>query len=362
MRALIVDPSAYSPPYDEALCAALARHGAAVELVTSRFAHGPRPEPDGYARRELFYRRSGGVAGSRGLLGSRTRRVAKLATHPGDMRALARLPADVVHHQWMPVPWLDIAVLPARPRVLTLHNTAPRSARFGRARALREVVARMDALVVHSEHGAESLRAQGVEAGRVHVVPHGAFAPGPAGALPPELADDGRAVVLMFGLLRPYKGLGTLLEAWAGLKDAQLWIVGRPMMQIPPLPAGASLVGRYVSDGEANALMQRADVLVLPYERDERIDASGVLAGALGAGRATIVSTVGALAEVAAVGAARGVEPGDPEALHAALARLIADGQARDELAAAARAAAAGPYSWDAAAERTLALYAALTA
>jgi glycosyltransferase involved in cell wall biosynthesis len=355
VRALIVDPSAYSPPYDEALCAALARRGAEVELVTSRFAHGERPAPDGYARRALFYRRSGGV------LGSRARRFAKLATHAGGMRSLARLPADVVHHQWIPVPWLDVALLPARPRVLTLHNTAPRSGRFGRARALREVVARMDALVVHSEHGAAALRAQGVEAGRVHVIPHGAFLPGVAGALPPELSDDGRPVVLMFGLLRPYKGLGTLLEAWSGLDGAQLWIVGRPMMQIPPLPAGVSLVGRYVSDSEMGALMQRADVLVLPYERDERIDGSGVLAAALGAGRATIVSEVGALAEAADLGAALGVEPGDPVALHAALAGLIADPAERGGLAAAALGAAAGPYSWDAVGERTLALYAALT-
>jgi glycosyltransferase involved in cell wall biosynthesis len=357
MRALIVDPSAYSPPYDEALCGALAAAGAEVELVTSRFAHGERPAPEGYAQRELFYRRAGAAAGR----SPRARRLGKLATHVGDMRALGRIPADVVHHQWIPVPWLDVGLLPARPRVLTLHNTAPRSGRFGRARALREVIARMDALVVHSEHGAAAVRAQGVEADRVHVIPHGAFVPGPAGELPPELSDDGRPVVLMFGLLRPYKGIGTLLEAWAGLSEAQLWIVGRPMMQMPPLPAGASLVGRYVSDGEVNALMQRADLLVLPYERDERIDASGVLAAALGAGRATVVSAVGALAEVAAAGAAVGVEPGDPVALHAALAELIADAPARDALAAAARAAAIGPYSWDAAAERTLALYAALT-
>ena len=36
-----MDPSAYSPPYDRSLCAALARSGADVELVTSRFLYGP---------------------------------------------------------------------------------------------------------------------------------------------------------------------------------------------------------------------------------------------------------------------------------------------------------------------------------
>ena len=48
MRVQIVDPPAYTPPYDRALCAALARSGAEVELVTSRFAYGPVPPPEGY--------------------------------------------------------------------------------------------------------------------------------------------------------------------------------------------------------------------------------------------------------------------------------------------------------------------------
>ncbi len=358
MRALIVDPSAYSAPYDEALCTALARRGADVELVTSHFAHGERPAPEGYARRQLFYRRT---RGSRSR-STAARRLGKLSTHAGDMRALARLPADITHLQWTPLPWLDVALLPPRPRVLTLHNTAPRSGRFGRARAVEAVIGRMDALVVHSEHGRRRLLERGIDLARVHVIPHGAFVPEPGGELPPELADDGRPVVLMFGLLRPYKGLETLLAAWKGIDGAQLWVVGRPMMELPPIPDGVSLVPRYVTAGESSALHRRADVIVLPYERDETIDGSGVLAAALGAGRASVVSAVGGLAEIAAgTGAALSVAPGDPAALRAALAGLIGYPAARDELAAAARRAAEGPYSWDAAAERTLALYAALT-
>ncbi len=50
MRVHVVDPSAYTPPYDHALCAALGAAGADVELVTSRFAYGAAPAPDGYRR------------------------------------------------------------------------------------------------------------------------------------------------------------------------------------------------------------------------------------------------------------------------------------------------------------------------
>ena len=63
IRVQLVDPSAFTPPYDRALAAALARGGAEVELLTSRFLYGPVPAADGYRVRQCFYRRSA----SRGL-------------------------------------------------------------------------------------------------------------------------------------------------------------------------------------------------------------------------------------------------------------------------------------------------------
>ena len=56
MRVSVVDPAAYTPPYDRALCAALAQAGADVELVTAPFPHGEVPPARGYTVREDFYR------------------------------------------------------------------------------------------------------------------------------------------------------------------------------------------------------------------------------------------------------------------------------------------------------------------
>jgi glycosyltransferase involved in cell wall biosynthesis len=60
---------------------------------------------------------------------------------------------------------------------------------------------------------------------------------------------------------------------------------------------------------------------------------------------------------VAAAGAARLIGPDDPQALADALNRLLGDPEERGRLAAAARAAADGPYSWDEAARLTVELY-----
>jgi glycosyltransferase involved in cell wall biosynthesis len=193
-----------------------------------------------------------------------------------------------------------------------------------------------------------------------------------ASSLPAELQDTGEPVILSYGLIRPYKGVRTLLEAWRGVAGAQLWIVGRPMMDLSgPLAAAGGvgpnlrLVPRFVTPAEEAALLQRADIVVLPYERSERFGFSGVLATALGHGKAIVLSDVGGLSEVAsdpAHPAARLVAPGDTAALHTALTELIADPDQRARLAAAAAKAASEEYSWDAAAAATLALYETIAA
>jgi glycosyltransferase involved in cell wall biosynthesis len=82
-----------------------------------------------------------------------------------------------------------------------------------------------------------------------------------------------------------------------------------------------------------------------------------VLATALAFGKPAVITDVGGFGEVAEAGAARIVPPGDPDALAEALRARLSDAVARERLAKGARAAAAGPYSWAHAAERTLALY-----
>src|SRR5262249_6558527 len=96
-------------------------------------------------------------------------------------------------------------------------------------------------------------------------------------------------------------------------------------------------------------------MLVLPYRE---IEQSGVLYTGLAFGKPMVLSAVGGFTEVAKEhGAARLVPPGDPAELAAAINELLGDAGGRARLGEPAAAAAAGPYSWDAAGERTLSLY-----
>ncbi len=364
VRVQIVDPSAYTPPYDHALCAALAAEGVDVELYTSRFAHGSVAAPVGYARKELFYR------GAAHLGSARTRRAAKLVEHVPDMlryRRAARA-ADVVHFQWLSVQQLDGHLLPDfHPLVITAHDVLPREPRAGQREAQRRLYGRFDAVVVHSRHGAERLTGElGVDPQRVHVIPHGAFAhlaDAGAGVDGPAFPQTDKPVVLCFGLMRPYKGIDLLLEAWRGIDDAELWIVGMPRMDIATLraaaPPGVRFVTRFIGEGELPSYFARADLVVLPYRE---IDQSGVLFTALAFGKPLLLSDVGGFPEVAATGAARTFAAGDVPALHRGLRELLDDPSARGEMAERAHSAAAGEYSWRTVAKRTLELYESLLA
>jgi glycosyltransferase involved in cell wall biosynthesis len=363
MRVHVVDPPAYTPPYDHALSAALAAAGADVTLVTSAFPYGEVPRGDGYRLDERFYRRTFGAAGGG------VRRATRLAAHVPDMLAYRRAAraADVVHLQWLALPQLDERLLPRRPLVVTAHDVLPREPRPGQLAAQQRLYERADAVVVLSEHGRERLIGDvRVNPAKVEVIAHGVLdhlTRVPAAPLPAQLAAVDVPVVLCFGLMRPYKGLDVLVEAWRGIEDAELWIVGRPRMDTSSLhaaaPPGVRFVERFVDGAEAAAFFRRADLAVLPYRE---IEGSGVLATALAFGSPLLLTDVGSFGEVAATGAAELVAPGDAAALHIALARLLADAGRRAALAEAARAAADGPYAWGPIAARHLELYDRLVA
>lgn len=360
MKVHVVDPPAYTPPYDHALCAALAAQRLDVELFTSRFPYAELPPPDGYERHEFFYRLA-----DRAPLARRAIRVAEDAVDMPRYRRVANQ-ADVVHFQWLTLPGLDARLLPrGRPLVITAHDVLPRERVAGSHRSQRRLLSRFDAVITHSQSGRSRLIEEvGLEPERVHVIAHGAFAhlaELPEGALPPELPATTKPVVLYFGLIRPYKGLDVLLDAWRGIEDAELWIVGRPRFDISRLradaPSNVHWVERFVSDTELAACFRRADLVVLPYRE---IEQSGVLATALAFGSPILASDVGGFREVAQAGAARLVPPADAPALHTALVTLLGDKHARSILSDAAQALAGGEAAWENVAKQTATLYASL--
>ncbi|MFM8526722.1 MAG: glycosyltransferase family 4 protein [bacterium] len=363
----VVDPPAFTPPYDHALCGGLVDAGVEVELVTSRFPHGPVPEARGYLVQERFYRAADRFGGTHPLI----RRGLRAVEHVPEMLSYARSlkqpgGPDIVHWQWLPLPGIDSHLLGSRhPRVFTMHWRLPDAeSRIGRQ--LSNLLARFDAVVSHTDHGARRLSEDfGVPAESIEVIPHGALdyltRQANEEPLPSELAEVDAPVILAFGLIRPYKGCDLLIEAMDQVPDAELWVVGKPMMAMDGLreladarPGRVRFVERFVPDQEIPAFIRRADLVCLPYRN---IEQSGVLYAALAFGKPLVLSDVGGFPEIAADGAARLHPAGDSEALGRLLAELLASPDELRALAEASLELAAGKYAWSRIGEQTAALY-----
>lgn len=203
---------------------------------------------------------------------------------------------------------------------------------------------------------------------RVEVIPEGLPPAVPAGPLP-EGIEPG--YVLAVGTVEPRKNYPRLLAAFRQLRGRhgsvpfiingrprvpQLVIAGRPgwaygdtLQRIAAEP-GVRYLG-YVDEPTLTALYQSASVLAFP----SLYEGFGLpLLEAMAHGVPAVVGAAGALPELA-LGAAIAVKPDDVNAIAGGLERLLADESLRRKLGDEGKRLAAA-YTWDRAAERTLAV------
>lgn len=172
-------------------------------------------------------------------------------------------------------------------------------------------------------------------------------------ALRRRLNLDGR-VILFFGLVRAYKGLRTLLDAFAleaGALDATLLVVGEFYEDRAPYDAAirdlgiadrVRVVDHYVPDADVPAYFRAADVVVLPYVSATQ---SAIVQTAFSFERPVIVTAVGGLPDVVKDGVTGYVVPAqNARALADAMLRFYRE-DAGPRMSAAIREHA-GEFAW----------------
>lgn len=372
----LIDASLFTLPYDVKLVEGLRGIGHTVRFYGKSLSP-EESEPAGAELVQHFYPELQRWGLSRWPAG--VSRAAKGVLHLRAMRRLVdvlrREQPDVIHFQWLPLPVIDRAFIGAlraiAPLVLTAHDSRPFNAspssllqNLGATSAIRH----FDRVVVHTEQARRRLVDYGVDRGRIARIAHGFLHddhPLPAAA---AATTDRPVSFLMFGKIKPYKGADLAIAAMRRMPPeirarSLLRIVGKPYMDVRPLARAAAELGacvdldlRHVPDSEIPALWEQADVLLLPYRE---IDMSGVLMAALAAARPIIASQIGGFSELLENGrTALLVPPNDPQALSAAMHRLVSEPSTRRDLAQQARALAATVPTWRAIAAETAAVYA----
>jgi glycosyltransferase involved in cell wall biosynthesis len=248
-----------------------------------------------------------------------------------DARALAelrRLAADVelVHAHGLRAG----AIAPARrPLVVTWHNAQLGGSRLGLLLE-RHVARRADVTLAASADLVERARRCG--AADVRLAPVAAPARVPTGSDP----GLGRPLVLAVGRLHPQKGYDVLLDALPYLGDAVVAVAGDGPLE-EELRARAPQVRWLGRRDDVGDLYAAADVVVLPSVWEAR---SLTAQEALRAGRPLVATDVGGIRSLVGDGAVL-IPAGDPDALGAAVRRLLDDPAEAAAVAARGRAVAA---------------------
>ena len=276
--------------------------------------------------------------------------------------------------------------LTAIPSVFTLHDlvfrfhpdTVSRANRWFLQAMTGRFLRAADAIIAVSEcTKRDAQRLYGIADSRICVIHEGVhdrFRPcGPDAVASVRQRHGLPARYLLFvGTIEPRKNLAALLEALAVLKRRAVDRGGPP--EVPKLV----IVGKkgWLSDGFFERLRELAlgpDVVLPGFVPDEDLPAvySGAecfvfpslyegfglpVLEAMACGVPVICSNASSLPEIAGA-AALLFDPGEPAELAAAIERVLADAAFRGELAERGRCQAA-KFTWQRAAERTLAVYA----
>jgi glycosyltransferase involved in cell wall biosynthesis len=379
------DPGHFLPNYLSGLSGAMQETGANVRVISSRPLFEEREETDTRTHDFLFFPMLRG--GRLRFLRHRRilRRAVKVISYPAGLArtwlALRTGAPGVLHAQWAPLALFDGWLFRALRRkgwtvVYTAHDPPP-DPRARRLAALRYqwMLRPAGAVVVHTKAEAEKFAQRNPKlASRIHVIAHGASVQDPVAAA--DIADgrsyigveSDREVILLFGLMKSYKGIEYAIAAMPSVLQqfprALLVIAGEPLVETQRFRNLIAQLGleenvlfrpRFVPENEVRKYLAAADLLVTPYTS---IGTSGVVILAQSYGLPVIVTRVGGLPEYVERNCAGFVvPPRDSARLAEAICRGLSD---RAELAAMGRRGRqtlAREHRWSQVADATLDLY-----
>jgi phosphatidylinositol alpha-mannosyltransferase len=272
-------------------------------------------------------------------------------------RILARERFDVVHVHEPLAPILSAFALAVAecPVVATCHS-AGRLAWYPPAKVMWGILAeRIDYRIAVSESARAS--AEPYVGGPMEVIPNGVL-------LPPAFDAGNRGGNVVFiGRNEPRKGLPVLLRAWPrvhGRTGARLRLVGADPLSVRWLARrrelsleGVDLLGG-LYEHELDRELAEASLLAAPSLGGESFGM--VLTRAFASATPVVASDIEGYSHVAGPESGVLLPPGDVGALAETIVALLEDEPRRRALGEGARAVAER-YSWDAIAERLLAIY-----
>ena len=287
---------------------------------------------------------------------------------------------QLVHAQWWSLPLVFIFLcvcggfkLRKKPVVFTVHNVLDHEGSRWFQRLSKLLFKLGDHFIVHSKKNkVQMVQTYGIPEERITRIPHGLLDFPRAQAADPDVfrkklgLDPSDKVILLFGAIRPYKGIDTAISALSRvvtkIPSARLLIAGKPwekwdryegLIQERRLAPFVKTHLAYVPTEMVAGFFGASDLVLLPYRRFD--SQSGVGAAAVAFRKPMIVSAVGGLPDLVAE-ESQVVPPGDPDALANAIIESLGSAERLSAMSGAAEHVAE-TLSWSAVADQTMAVY-----
>lgn len=288
---------------------------------------------------------------------------------------------DLLHAQWWSMPLFPVYMIVCvcfkfkkKPVIFTVHNVLSHEKSRIFFLLSKMLFTLGDHFIVHSSLNKQQLKTHyGLADHQISIIPHGSLdfhvKSGTVDRLTLRkqfgLTPENK-VILIFGAIRPYKGLDTAIRAFAQtiatLPDARLLIAGRLWEDWGPYerliresriePQVITHLD-YIPSGDVHQFFDVADLCLFPYHHFD--SQSGAAAAALSFRKPMIVTEVGGLPEL--VSDRRFIiEPANSKALAEAVIGCLQDPATLSRMASDAETIS-GKFAWSGIAEQTAIIY-----
>jgi len=388
MQIAMIDLLAQTPFYDRALAEALVPMVDRLTLYTTRFHY----EPD--------YFKSAEYVGSRGLLdlsgtmlrrGHLLRRTVRLLEYLLNWQILLRRfqssPPDVVHIQWVhllraprllsEIHHIEHLCALNIPVIYTMHNFLPHDSNCEIGAIYQQLYRSVSYLIVHTRTDQQRALTMGMSDRKIALIPHGPLFADQFGLTWTQARErlqisSNTVMLLMLGVVRPYKGVEETLYALAQLVEEYpeicLWVAGNALnktyaqhLQQLSVKLGLQHHVRwqlsYVPSVAIGQFHAAADVVLFPYRN---ISQSGAFLTAAALGKCTLSTRAGGLAEIIRDGE-NGIQiaAAEPGTIAEGIRRCLAlSAEQRESIGLQLRDEINHLYSWEHIAQETASLYA----
>jgi glycosyltransferase involved in cell wall biosynthesis len=231
--------------------------------------------------------------------------------------------ADLLHAQWWSLPLVVVYLcvcgifkLRGKPVVFTIHNVSSHDDSRLYETASKLLFKLGDYFIVHTENNRQQLIYRyAIRSEAISVIPHGSLDfqvnnQCDRYKIREELGiAPNQKVVLLFGAIRPYKGIMTAIEAFPSVlneaPDSLLLIVGKLWQKWEPYQQRINELGvakavrtflEYIPSDEVYRYFEAADLVILPYHHFD--SQSGIGSTAVSFRKPLIVAEVGGLPDL----------------------------------------------------------------